>query len=102
MESLEGKYKYEAKPTDGTVELDATGLPKKQKRLKLPAKDMKIEWTQEMIDGFEKLKQSLIDMVHDESKGLCLPQPDGKWLIRCDASDFAVGGALEQLQPDGT
>ena len=102
MESLQGKYKYEANPTDGTVKLDATGLPKKRKRLKLPAKEMKIEWTKEMIDGFEKLKQSLIDMVNDESKGLCVPQRDGKWLIRCDASDFAVGGALGELQPDGT
>ena len=58
MESLQGKYKYEGKPTDGIAELDATGLPKKRKHLKLPAKEMKIEWTQEMIDGFEKLKRS--------------------------------------------
>ena len=98
MESLQGKYKYEAKPTDGTVKLDATGLPKKRKRLKLPAEEMKIEWTKEMIDRLEKLKQSLIDMVNEESKDLCFPQPDGKWLIRCDARDLAVGGALEQLQ----
>ena len=102
MESLQGKYKYEAKPTDGTFELAATGVPKKRKRLKLPAKEMKIEWTKEMIDAFGKLKQSLIDVDNNESKGLCLPQPDGKWLVRCDASDFGVGGALEQLQPDGT
>ena len=102
MESLQGKYKYEAKPTDGTVKLDATGLLNKRERLKPPVKEMKIEWNKEMIVGFENLKQSLIDMVNDESKDLCSPQPDGKWLIRCDASDFAVGGALEQLQSDGT
>ena len=102
MESLQGKYKYQAKPTDGTVELGATGFPKKRKRLKLPAKDMKIDSTKKMIDGFEKLTQSFIDMVNDKSKHLCLPQPDGKWLIQCDASNFAVGGAREQLQPDGT
>ena len=101
-ESLQGKYKDEVKPTDGTVKLDATGLPKKRKRFKLPAKEMKIEWTKEIIDGFEKLKQSLIDMVNEESKDLCLPQLVGKWLIRCDARDPAVGGALEQLQPYGT
>ena len=29
-------------------------------------------WTKETIDGFEKIKQSLIDMVNDKSKGLCL------------------------------
>ena len=102
MESLQGKYKYEAKPTDGTVELDATGLPKKSKCLKLPAKDMQIEWTNEMIDGFGKLKQTLIEMVNDLSKGLCSPHPDGKCLIRCDASDVAVEDALEQHQPDNT
>ena len=101
MESLQGKYKYEARPTDGTVELDDTGLLKKGMRLKLPGKEMKIQWTKEMTDAFEKLKQSLIDMVNDQSKGLCLPQPDGKRLIRCDARDSAVEGALEQLQPDG-
>ena len=102
MESLQGKYKYEAKPTDGAGELDATALPKKGKRLKLPAKEMKIEWNKERMDGFEKLKQSRNDMVNDESKGLWLLQPDGKCLIRCDASHFAVGGAFEQFQPDGT
>ena len=52
-----------------------------------------------MIYGIENLKQSLDDMVNDKSKGLCLPLPDGKGLIRCDASNVAVGGALEQLQP---
>ena len=41
-------------------------------------------------------------MVNDESRGLCLPQPDGKWLIRCDGSDFGLGGALDQLPPDAT
>ena len=66
MESFQVKYKYEAKPTDGTVELDVTGLFKKRKRLKVPVEEMKIEWTKEMIDGFEKLKHSLTDMVHEE------------------------------------
>ena len=100
MKSLQGKYKYEAKPKDGTVELDAVWLPKKRKRLKLPAKEMKDECNKETIDRIEKLKQSLIHMVNDESKGLCLPQADAKWGIPCDAIHFAVRGAVEQLQPD--
>ena len=53
LKSVQAKYKYEANPTDGTVELDATGLPKKGKCLNLPAKEMNIEWTKEMVDGFE-------------------------------------------------
>ena len=47
-----------------------------------------------------KVKQSLIDILNDESEGLCLPQPDGKWHIKCDVSDFAAQGAIEQLQLD--
>ena len=102
MEALQGKYKFESKPDGGTVELDATGLPKKRKRVKLSAKELQIHWTPEMIAGFKELKKCLCDMVMSEDKGLVLPRPDGQWLIRCDASDFAVGGALEQMQPDGS
>ena len=102
MAALQGKYKFESKPEGGTVELDATGLRKKRKRVKLSAKELQIHWTPELIAGFKELKKGLCDMVMSEDKGLVMPRPDGQWLIRCDASDFAVGGALEQMQPDGS
>ena len=76
--------------------------PRNGKRVKLSAKELQIHWTPEMIAGFKELKKGLCDMVMSEDKGLVLPRPDGQWLIRCDASNFAVGGALEQMQPDGS
>ena len=49
---------------------------------------MKIDWTKKMINGFEKLKRSSTDMVNDDSKGLCLPEPDPKSLVRFYAGDL--------------
>ena len=49
-----------------------------------------------MIDGFTHLKSALSRKI-----SLYLPQPDQPWRIRCDACDYAVGGALEQRQDEG-
>ena len=84
------------------MELAATDLPKKRRWVTLSAKEWQIHWTPEMIAGFEELKSGLCDMVMGEDTGLVLPRPDGQWLIRGDASDFPVGGELEQMQPDGS
>ena len=94
MEALEGKYQYEA-PDPHALKNDVN-LPAKPKRIKLTPKEAKITWTQVMIDGFTHLKSGLSQKI-----SLYLPKPDQAWRIRCDACDYAVGGALEQRQDDG-
>ena len=75
---------------------------KKRKRVKLSANELQIHWTPEMNVGFKELTKGLCDMVMSEDKGLVLPRPDAQWLIRCEASDFALGAALQQMQPAGS
>ena len=80
----------------------ATGLREERKSVNLFAKQGQIHWTQKMIAGVKELKKGSCDMVMREDTGSVLPQPDGQWLMRCDASYFAVGGVPEQMQLDGS
>ena len=43
--------------------------------------------------GVQQIKDSLIEKVE-----LYLPRPGARWRLSTDASDFAVGGVLEQEQ----
>ena len=96
MEALKGKYKYEAQDPGAPIARDATSLPKKRRKVKLTGKEAKIEWTLEMVESFQILKDKLVKFV--DGDGLWLPNPHGKWTIVCDTSDYAVGGVLEQQQ----
>ena len=60
-------------------------------------KSAKIFWTAEMKEAFEQLKSSLINEVI-----LQIPLPGKPYRIWCDASNYAVGGTLEQEVEDGT
>ena len=58
-------------------------------------------WTPEADRAFEECKAKLTDSVH-----LAHPHPDVPLVLRCDASDIAIGAALDQrigdhLQPLG-
>ena len=46
-----------------------------------------------IFEGFESALNA--------AAGLYLPKPGRPWRIRCDASDYAMGGALEQEQEEG-
>ena len=93
MEALRGKYQYE--PV-GKGQLSVQGLPPKRKRIKLSPKETRIHWTSAMREGFQNIKQSLIQAVE-----LYIPSPTGRWKIHCDACTYAVGGELSQEGPDG-
>ena len=95
MEALKGMYQFE--DVQGGPAVDGNGLPcKARKRVKLTAKQSEIKWTPEMEWGFQQIKDSLIEKVE-----LYLPRPGARWRLSTDASDFAVGGVLEQEQDDG-
>ena len=94
MDTLKGKYQYA--PPEAADEKTDTNVPKKRKRIKLSAKEAHIHWSDEMKKNFECLKSAL-----NAATGLYLPKPGRPWRIRCDASDYAIGGALEQEQEDG-
>ena len=51
----------------------------------------RIRWTPEMIWDFGQLKETMLSRVQ-----LYIPDTDRQFWIRTDASDFAVGGVLEQ------
>ena len=94
MEALKGKYQYA--PPDPTDEKTDTNVPKKRKRIKLTAKEARIDCSDVMVKKFSALKQALVG-----ATGLYLPKPGQLWRIRCDASHYAVGRALERQQEDG-
>ena len=52
-------------------------------------------WNDAMRVEFRAIKDSLVDAVN-----LYIPSPEGKWRIFTDSIDYAVGGTLEQEQPD--
>ena len=93
MNALKGKYQYESK--DPNEPKTATGVPKKRKKIKLSPKEARINWTDEMKQNFELLKKAL-----DDQTRLYLPKPGLPWRIITDASNYAVGGVLEQKQED--
>ena len=53
-------------------------------------------WNEESDRAFEGMKQALLSAV-----GLHLVDPDQGFLLRTDASDYAVGAVLEQVLDDG-
>ena len=53
-------------------------------------------WTAESDRAFEGMKQALLSAV-----GLHLVDPDRGFVLRNDASDYAVGAVLEQVLDDG-
>jgi hypothetical protein len=63
---------------------------------RLLKKDVKWTWDAGCQRSFEGIKQSLI-----ESPILAIADPDKPFHVVCDASDFAIGSALMQLDDDG-
>ena len=57
----------------------------------------KLAWTPEAKDAFSRLKERLLGQL-----GLFLVDPDKGFVLRTDASDFAVGAVLEQIRDDGS
>ena len=55
----------------------------------------KLAWTPEAEDAFSRLKEQLLGQL-----GLFLVDPDKGFVLRTDASDYAVGAVLEQIQED--
>ena len=56
-----------------------------------------IIWDDEANDAFEAMKCALLD-----KPKLWLINPDPGFVLRTDASDYAVGAVLEQVEDDGT
>jgi len=54
-----------------------------------------VDWTPEDIKHFEALKAKLAKQLE-----LFRLDPDRPFVMRCDASDFAIGAVLEQAHPD--
>ena len=57
----------------------------------------KLAWTPEAEDAFNRLKVRLLGQL-----GLFLVDPDKGFVLRTDASDYAVGAVPEQVRDDGT
>ena len=57
----------------------------------------KVAWTPEVEDAFSRLKARLLGQL-----GLFLVDPDKGFVLRTDASDYAVGAVLEQIRDDGS
>ena len=57
----------------------------------------KLAWTPEAEDAFNSLKERLLGQL-----GLFLVDPDKGFVLRTDASDYAVGAVLEQVRDDAT
>ena len=81
MDSLKGKY--ERAPEGG--------------KCKVPKDRNLIEWTEIMRQTFAKFKEALCDRC-----ALYFPNHAGEYGIHTDASDFGIGGVLEQQLPDGS
>ena len=94
MEALKGKYLYEER--EGGPDVHRNGLPvKARKRVRLTPKQAEIQSNPE-IEDFEATKNSFITHV-----ALYLPKPGARWRFSTDASDYAIGGVIEQEQEDG-
>ena len=57
----------------------------------------KLAWTPEAEEAFSRLKERLLGQL-----GLFLVEPDKGFVLRTDASDYAVGAVLEQVRDDGS
>ena len=60
---------------------------------KLTQKNHKFEWTTDCQEAFDKLKRALTS-----SPILSYPQPNGKFILDTDASNFGMGAVLSQIQ----
>jgi len=56
-------------------------------------KDVPFVWTEECQKAFDKLKVALLT-----APVMAYPQREGQFIVDCDASDVAIGGALSQIQ----
>ena len=56
-----------------------------------------LPWTTEAKEVFDNLKEQLLGQL-----GFFLLDPDKGFVLRTDASDYAVGAVLEQVGCDGT
>ena len=81
MDSLKGKY--DRAPEGG--------------KCKVPKDRNFIEWTETMRQSFAKVKEALC-----ERCALYIPNDTGEYAIHTDASDFGIGGVLEQQLPGGS
>ena len=57
----------------------------------------RLAWTPEAKDAFSRLKERLLGQL-----GLFLVDTDKGFVLRTDASDYAVGAVLEQVRDDGS
>ena len=57
----------------------------------------KLAWTPEAEDVFSRLEERLLGQL-----GLFLVDPNKGFVLRTDASDYAVGAVLEQVRDDGS
>ena len=57
----------------------------------------KLAWTPEAKDAFSRLRERLLGQL-----GLFLVDPNRGFVLRTDASDYAVGAVLTQVQDDGS
>ena len=57
----------------------------------------KLVWTPEAEDAFRRLRERLLGQL-----GLFLVDPNKGFVLRTDASDYAVGAVLEQVREDGS
>ena len=57
----------------------------------------KLAWTPEAEDAFSRLKERLLGQL-----GLFLVDPEKGFVLRTDASDYAVGAVLGQVRDDGS
>ena len=62
---------------------------------KLSRSKKNFEWTPECEQSFQLLRQALIS-----DPVMAYPQPDGQYILDTDASGFAIGAVLSQMQPD--
>ena len=61
----------------------------------LLSKKKKWEWKDRQQQAFEKLRKALVT-----APILSYPTPDGRYILDTDASNFACGAVLSQLQKD--
>ena len=62
----------------------------------LTHKKAKWEWTDVHTAAFEKLRQQVIN-----APVMTFAQPHGDWILDTDASDYAIGAVLSQMQEGG-
>uniref|UniRef100_A0ABD2WAQ9 RNA-directed DNA polymerase n=1 Tax=Trichogramma kaykai TaxID=54128 RepID=A0ABD2WAQ9_9HYME len=63
----------------------------------LPNKKAKLRWTETALQAFKSCKESIVDATCNT-----FLRPDAELALRTDASNIAIGAALEQKEPDGS